>query len=323
MTVRRTGRKLSLDHSEWVLFDEPPNKVSLSAGSEGESISEADTLIIGGREYSSFESAILAGRRWRQIMAVYFARVGFSVDLGDDREELCTPREVDRIDSRTQPGFTDETIIYWDRIGLYVLPIDPSAIFYYGQAYGQKWIMTGQAKRPLQAIARHNQNLWSDELKLAYELFHASLADANPETKFILAVTSIEALIPRQERIPEIVTVLNSLIDVVNRRRDEYGRETANSVKQLLHSDKSKSIRSIGLRLADRLSDTYDGLPPRAYFDHIYKIRSELAHGELRNIWRLSPDALNDQIRELNRFVLDILAAWTPEHSTPAPQIER
>jgi Apea-like HEPN len=313
--VRDTGRRLGIDVWEWVLLDDHPKRVTLSTDSEAESIANADSLILNGAEYSNFESALIAGRRWRQILSVYFARVGFSVDLGDDREELCTPHELNRLDSTKQPGLTDESVIYQDRIGLYIIPSEPSAMFFFGWAYGENQISVGRAGQLMRAIAIRNQDPWGDELKLAYKLFHASLADPNPETRYILAVTAIEALIPHRERIPEVVSVLDRLRAYVNEQADEIGRELAGVVKQLLHSDKYESVRSFGLRLADRLTGNYDGISPREYFDHIYGIRSELAHGALRDIGRLDTDALNQQMSELRRFVLDILAAWTTEYS--------
>jgi hypothetical protein len=321
MKLRQTGKKLNLDDWEWVLKDDPQHRVTISTDSEYELISnETDTLILHGAEYPSFQSALISARRWRQIIAVYFARVGFSVDLGDDREESCIPREMDRIDSRAQPGFTDETTLYWDRIGLYVLPVQPSAIFFHGQGYGENWVSVRQA-RLMRAIERQNQHPWANELKLAYELFHASLADTNPETQYILAVTAVETLITRQKRAPEVINILDSLIARVKSQADTIGRDLADEIKRLLHEDKVNSISNAGQHLAERLPNTYEGMPPVAYFKHVYRIRSELVHGELRNNWRLT--SISDQMRELNRFVLDILAAWTPEHSAPAPQIER
>ena len=53
----------------------------------------------------------------------------------------------------------------------------------------------------------------------------------------------------------------------------------------------------------------------RKYLDFVYGTRSDLAHGKLRNVPKLSTYALNQQYSELLRFVLDILEAWTPDYS--------
>jgi hypothetical protein len=56
-------------------------------------------------------------------------------------------------------------------------------------------------------------------------------------------------------------------------------------------------------------------MPPRKYFDYVYGTRSDLAHGNLRNMSRLERDGLNQGYLQLLFFVLDILEAWTPDYS--------
>ena len=69
------------------------------------------------------------------------------------------------------------------------------------------------------------------------------------------------------------------------------------------------------MKLTDRLVGEYGGKTPRKYFDYAYGTRSDLAHGNLRNIPKLSIEALIEEYTELQRFVLDILEAWTPDYS--------
>ncbi len=83
----------------------------------------------------------------------------------------------------------------------------------------------------------------------------------------------------------------------------------------MLDSDQFESVRSFGLKLTDRLTRQYGGKSPRKYFDYVYGTRSDLAHGNLRDVLRLSRDALNQEYLELLTFVLDILEAWTPDYS--------
>ncbi len=83
------------------------------------------------------------------------------------------------------------------------------------------------------AQSRHSGE-WNEELKLAYQLVHASLSDSrNHEARFILPVTAIEALIPYRERIPAIVRVLQALISQV-RNISEVDDETRDAVLRCL-----------------------------------------------------------------------------------------
>jgi hypothetical protein len=307
-------------------------RVVLQSGIQDQRIKDVGELFFGGRGYADFESAFAAGIKWRQIVSAVLARLATGTEFGDHERENLQPQTVD-------PGFVatlglDATQLWYkDRIGLLVFETDPPARFGFLSADGM-----GFDNFPLHAPAlisaaqgRHSGE-WNDELTLAYQLVHASLTDSrNHEARFILAVTAIEALIPYRERIPEVVAILDSLISHVNNmpetgsrrhrfrlrrhRFPEIDDETRNVVLRLLDSDKFDSVRSFGLKLSDRLTRNYAGMSPRKYFDYVYGTRSDLAHGNLRNVPRLSRDALNQEFTELWNFVLDLLEAWTPDYS--------
>jgi hypothetical protein len=57
------------------------------------------------------------------------------------------------------------------------------------------------------------------------------------------------------------------------------------------------------------------GYRQKGIFTIQYRIRSNLAHGNLRDKPDLTKDALNQQYLELLRFVLDILESWTENPS--------
>ena len=105
-------------------------------------------------------------------------------------------------------GFKLDDKFFKDRIGLLIF--EAPAQFGYVQLYG----VVNEAFNPqkthdmVEAADALFNGTWSDELGLACKLVHASLSDKNPESKFILAVTAVEALIPYRLRIPEVVTVL-------------------------------------------------------------------------------------------------------------------
>lgn len=291
-------------------------RVILQSGQQGQQIKDMGELFFAGSGYADFKSALAAGITWRQIVSAVLARLATGTEFGDHERDNLQPQTV-------HPGLVatlglDATQLWYkDRIGLLVFPkTDPPARFAFLSADA-----VGLENFPLNAPAwisaaqgRHRGE-WNDELKLAYQLVHASLSDSrNHEARFILAVTVIEALIPYRERVPEVVEVLESLrshLDDMSGIDDE----TRNVVRTLLHSDKFESVRSFGRKLSGRLTRQYGGMSPRDYFDHVYGTRSDLAHGNLRNIPRLSRDALNQEFTELRIFVLDLLEAWTPDYS--------
>ena len=289
----------------------------IQPGFHNKKINEVSELAISGSGYESAEAALGAGRKWRQVMSSIFARMILSVDFGGDDEEKIAPEQFKAGGLLQKLGLASGEIVYTDRFGFLVHKTEPKRRFV-NLSMGTPLVYVSlgeQATHDLtdQALQRHTGD-WSDELKLAYELVHASMADDNPEARFILLVTAIEALIPYRERIPPVVAVLDLLIAHANQQTG-INKETLEAVLRLLESDKFESVRSYGLKLADRLSGEYDGKAPRKYFDDVYETRSDLAHGNLRNIPKLSTDALNQQYSELLRFVLDILESWTPDYS--------
>jgi hypothetical protein len=243
--------------------------------------------------------------------------MALSVEFGDDDESKITPEKFEHQEFRIRLGIEPDKIAYLDRFGLLVHETEPKPRFV-NLSMGTPDVCVpldeeGTRDSTDQALHRYN-GVWNDEIKLAYQLVHASLANDNPEARFILAVTAIEALIPYRLRIPEVVDVLDSLIAHLG-EQEGILEEPLAAVLRLLESDKYDSVRSFGLKLTDRLTGEYGGKKPRKYFDLVYGTRSDLAHGNLRDIPKLSTHALNQQYAELLRFVLDILEAWTPDYS--------
>ncbi|CAM3150884.1 hypothetical protein BST27_23385 [Mycobacterium intermedium] len=274
-------------------------------------ICNCDILILEGRGYADFDSALQAGRKWRQILISILPHLDISADFGDDDDDQLElppsrPKAVNEMF-----GVPLDASIYQDRIGLFVYEEPPAPdIFLYGLASGHvQSTMKGVPAAVIAARERYSGD-WSPELKLAYDLVHASLADTNPEAKFILMVTAIEALIPYREKEQKLSELLEALKPAVV-QLPGFDEDTQASAIKLIESAKMNSIRQFGLKLASRLSGEYSGMTPKKYFDEIYGTRSHLAHGNLRDLPKLGETELRKALFELRRFVLDILEAWT------------
>ncbi|OBF92092.1 hypothetical protein A5791_14600 [Mycobacterium sp. 852002-51163_SCH5372311] len=318
----KDGKKLEVDATEFRLSPESSNEIIIARpGYPSKKLKDVDELIISGRGYDSPEAALGAGRKWRQVLSSVFARMFLSVDLGDDVDEskVLLPETMVTGTGLEMIGIKPGAIIYEDRHGLSIYKTEPVRPFVH-LSMGEVSVHVSLNEQATydsvgQALQRHS-GIWRDELKLAYQLVHSSLANENYEPRLILAVTAIEALIPYRERVAEVVTVLEKLVSHVNdMSATEIDNATRSAVLKLLDSDRYESVRQLGLKLTDRLTGEYGGKSPRKYFDEVYGTRSDLAHGNLRNVPRLSEDALNKTYIELLRFVVDILEAWTPEYS--------
>jgi hypothetical protein len=288
--------------------------IALTACKVESRIKDAGCAILWGGAYSDSESALAAGRKWRQILLSVLARLGVGSDIGSDENPFLTDEDIAPLHISGMFDRGESERVYRDRPGLMVFELQPPPFFVMlsADAYGLIPFDSGGHLISL-AEGRH-AGVWTDELRLAYDLVHGSLSLPNPVAKYVLVVTAIEALIPYQERSEELSELLESLKPVVA-QASNYDEDTRASVKKLLDSAKMHSVRQHAIKLVGRLTGGYDGKPPKKFFDEIYGVRSGLAHGNPRDKPSLSMEALDKQYPQVLGFVLDVLEAWTPDES--------
>lgn len=301
-------------------YDTPTQVISPAGGEDhivvtaalpNKTIKQCTSLNLWGSPYPSFDVALAAGRKWRQIAMSVFSRLATGCEFGDDDDDNLQPRDVDERHYRGMFGLTMDDRVYWDRTGLFVFSASPQPHFINltVDAYG----LSGLSDLPSLIAGAENRytGVWSDDLLLAYQLVHAGLSETrNPASRHVLTVTAIEALIPYRERYPELSQLLDELQPVAA-GMSHYDEDTRAAVKKLLDSDKMDSVRRYGIKLTHRVAGKYGGMSSKKYFDHVYGLRSDLAHGNPRDSEALTDDALNKEFLELLRFVLDILESWT------------
>jgi hypothetical protein len=308
-SILEAKRHFNIDDDRYFLTEPDAEEVVITASLLEKRIMECQSLVLWGGSYPDITMALNAGRKWRQIITAVLARLGIGCDFGRDDESTTTPVAVTEAHILGMFDLSPGKYAYRDLVGLLVFPTTPQPLFVNVNldVVGVPAIDT-LSKLIVDATERYN-GLWSDQLRLAYELIHAALAEINPESRCILTVTAIEALIPYREKHPILSQILDFLIDIVD-ELSEFDADTRDATKQLLRYDKMKSIGKFGRELASRLPGLYAGLPPKKYFAEQYGIRSSLTHGNIRDNRKLSKDGLNQQFRELLRFVLDILEHW-------------
>lgn len=309
---RIRGNKLGIPSPTRLLEPTGPGESIFLASPTGADIQEDFDVVLAGCAYASFDDAVHAGRRWRQIMQATFAREGISCEFGaDDDAKLSPLHETVKHHIGMFPDIRPGDTVYEDRIGLLVFNAHPVPKFMF--AYGGAPIVSVSPPSSdlISNAKQRDSGYWSDELRLAYKLVHSALADSNQETRFILMVTAVEALIPYRKKEPHLADMLEALRPIAEGMQS-FDETTRKTVDGLLKSSQYQSIRKYGLMLAERLDGDYGGMAAKKYFDEAYKARSDLAHG---NLARLGEEALREQFPELKRFVLDILESWTADPS--------
>lgn len=287
-------RKLESQHDQIPLFESDVERVTLLRAHDG--TLNVDYLRLDGYEFPSSDDAFHAGRRWRQQLAVALARRGYGADF--DPIPLPQRQSGDRPEDPEVPG-------------LLVFP-RPSGL----SGRVQSWYVFPEPIRLDNFVANDLSTVRAEQpdgvgrrLELAYGLVHLALLNANPEVKFILLVTAVEALIDdNQKKAPEIVEAL-SLVREFLKRSKAFASDVRDKLVELLQYDEMESINQLGARLARSLTNNYDGRKPDKFFKDCYNGRSRVLHGALtfqdrptaREIERLNP--------HLQTFVIDLLAS--------------
>ena len=166
-------------------------------------------------------------------------------------------------------------------------------------------LLDGFVTGPIAWVAEHPYSL-DRQQQLAYSLFHASYFENNEETRHILLVTAIEAMLPPKGQLPSsIVGVIDTLKARLEELDDPLNDNTRDRVAKLLEDSKFEGIARRGRRLVGILgTERFSDDKPKDYFMRMYDWRSALVHGNLDRPTYVELDA---ELRELRRFVLALL----------------
>ncbi len=262
-----------------------------------------DWLRLDGTEYQSSDIAFQEGRRWRQYLAVSFARAGIAIDM----DPLPLPQRRPSVDRPMDPEVPGLLVVprpqglsgrveYWTEI---TPPVQVDRL----------------TARDLPAVQAEMPNWFGRRLELAYSLFHLAVGQANPELKYILFVTAVEALIPDERPLKDagVVSLLDSLRESAM-AAEAFNRRVRTRVASILNFERTETITEVGKDLAGKLDQSYDGQSPRKFFDRCYSGRSALVHGSTDPSKRPSPVEVQRVNPHLQRFVLDLL---TVESASP------
>lgn len=300
------GNHLDVEAEAYVLADsDSDGKVSLLSTKSGSNISELSELAVQGTGYDSLDDAIDAGRRWKLYLLKAFARQSTAVDFGEDDSHVFPESLIVRADTPfpfSDMGSEGDRIIR-DSDRLQVFQTEPVPKFVRLTADAKVKRGMSQFETQLRDIRESDSTMWSDKHKLAYRLVHNALWDENPEVRYILLVTAVEALLVDQPVEPNILAGLDRLIELVNGWTDA-DPAVKKRLPELLRDDKKESVSKLAAKKAAILEGEYGGMESVAYFKKAYNIRSNLVHG---NTKRPSYSELRTRDSELLRFVLDLL----------------
>lgn len=242
--------------------------------SQEKPLKESERYVLVGSGYLEEETARAEGVRYQNALMLAFAMSRVGVDFGFRAAK----------GSFTKPGLEWAEQQFGVRAlndvhGLMVYETEPPARFVSMSA-----IPTVGANREVFVDNLHRafqiKPDLSDREVIAFTMFNASFFQPTADTRFILLVMAMEALIGPTKRQDSTVQLVDSLIEKASSSNIE--KSDKDSIQGSLNSLKYESIGQAGKRLAtERLgSETrYQDLEPRDFFARCYKVRSNLVHG--------------------------------------------
>ena len=261
-------------------------------------ISEARELLVVGGPYNSADTAGLVGARYKEALAVAFARL----QLGVDAAGLFQTGQFFTSGLNLLAAGQDHRVLN-DAQGLTVFDSAiPTKFARLGNAQMRHGISSPRFTRILTAILERDVRL-SEREELALELYHASHFEELERSRFLTLMIAIEALLDPKERdspaLELVATFLKSVAEA-----SELDALTKASLLGSLQFLRRDSISQTGRALSrERLGDRlYEGMRSDKFFTHCYEIRSDIVHrGHVRDKRSGLPTG------ELDRFVSDLL----------------
>ncbi|WP_433734887.1 hypothetical protein ACQP0C_41800 (plasmid) [Nocardia sp. CA-129566] len=296
------GTRLSVNTDEQVIvLSEDPPRVEITPVPPHIRFLDTEKLEMRGGPYATDSEAIEAGRTWRKYLLVAFAEQRIGIDLGAEHNPIAEPMGY-VADAGKKLGVQ----ALRDRHGLLVFPSDLDAAF--GRFFAEAMVSrdAGKITSAVEQVQATAPKV-SDPHLLALRLLHSSFFDTNPETRFVLLVTAIEAVIETKQRSPQILDLLEQFRAVTKSASLTSGDRDA--LLNALGNAKSETISAAGRRLVALLTDReYDGQAPAEFFVSCYNARSKIVHGSLG---RPSRERLERLIPVLEAMVVDLLGALT------------
>lgn len=250
-------------------------KITLNNLKPEQPIKDAEQLSLSGHGYGSSQEALEAGQEYLQALTIALAHVRVGADFGHRTAKgVYTNEGVNWLEQEMGKRVLNNTH------GLMVFSTNPKPNFV---SINAKFIRGTNADAfkavLLKVIAK--RPLLSEREQLAYSLFNSSFFQPGTDSRFMLLVMAIEALIEPEARSTEVQKHVEKLLDQTRQSNLEKNEiaSLVGSLRWLLQ----ESINQAGKRLVmSRLGDReYNNMSANKFFSHVYKMRNDLAHGNL------------------------------------------
>jgi len=249
--------------------------IALRACQDDLPIRDSAQLVLVGAGYESAEGASAAGVQFQNALMVALARVRVGADFGHRAvkgmftehglkwaEELCGQRVLNNVH------------------GLMVFQSDSNHFFVSTNAQAARGASPEVFMAAFNEAIVQNPPIAERDL-LAYTLFNASFFQPTSDSRFLLLVMAVEALVEPAPRPADALNHVNTLIEQT--KSSSLSTIEKNSILGSLRWLRNESVNQGGKRLAtERLGGRiYGDRTATDFFSYCYTLRSNLVHGNL------------------------------------------
>jgi hypothetical protein len=261
----------------------------------------ADRYVLYGGGFGSEAEAIAAGYRFENALMIALARVRVGADFGDRAPKSMAFKAGLRMLQRDHGRR-----VVNDTHGLMTFEEDPSPIYWnFGPARGIAGVSPASFADAFRAAAIARPAL-NDRERLALVLFNASFFQPTADSRFLLLIMAIEALIEPAPRSAVAEAHVDAMIKATLCAADLPVKERT-SIVGVLKWMKQQSISQAGKAMVETRLGTarlYHGMGVADFFTNAYEMRSNLVHG---NQPYPSFNEVASIVAEVEGFVSDLL----------------
>jgi hypothetical protein len=257
------------------------------------SLKDAEQWALFGEGYKSETDARDAGNRFQDTLILAFGKLLLGVHFGTRPKRGLRLAHVES----KPPGKA-----FLDVDGLSVYPSDPNLLFV--NLSGGPFVTVTSPDRfqaAFRSALEQGRPLTCRE-RIAFNLFSASYFQPKDDTRFLLQIMAVEALIEQEPKSDEAIAYVTDFIAKIN--ASPLADHEKSSLIGSLGLLQKESITQAGRRLATRIlgQKLYNGKPAPTFFSDAYSLRGALVHGDLPE-----PEAISRISTHMELFVSDLL----------------
>jgi hypothetical protein len=293
---------------EWNIGEDSPVLLLCSYKQE-EAIKDSKTWIFKSEGWASEEEASQAAKRYVDALALTLVRLRIGADFGNR-----APKSAFTSSGLAMLGVQGSSRVLNDIHGLMFYESEPPPCFATMRAKGLRGVPQDHFEKIFSHALAHPRVL-IDRERLSLELFNASFFQKSADSRFLVLMMAVEALLEPSPRSSAAALHVESMI-VATQRSESLSPEEKESLMGALSWLRYESINQTGCRLAEKClgGQVYMDKKAPSFFSYCYNLRSRLVHGKHP---MPSRQEIDSAVAQLEVFVSDILSGELREVKLP------